>query len=292
MAEMNYEEMKQASGVDGLELMTRAWSPEGDSRGTILILHGLAEHSARYGRFAEALVSAGYKVLSYDQRGHGGSLFSAGAYGDAGAAGWEGMSADAVAMIRKAKTEDPDKPLILFGHSMGSFVAQHAVLEASNELAGLVLSGSTDLHLVAQLVEASGEAPSFDTYNAAFAPNRTAFDWLSRDDAEVDAYVADPACGWDAPPEFAASMVAGGKILGDTDALGKIRKDLPILFVAGSADPLNGGLALLQSLKARLEGVGLSVDEQYYADGRHEMLNEINRDVVTRAIIDWVRNLH
>lgn len=289
---MKYEELTVASEVDGLNLLTREWAPDGDFTGTVLILHGLAEHSARYGRFAEALVGVGYKVLSYDQRGHGKSLFSEGAYGNAGAPGWEGLSADAVNMIRKAKAAAPDKPLILFGHSMGSFVAQHAIIEASGDLTGLVLSGSTDLHLVASLLEATGEAPSFDTYNAAFAPNRTAFDWLSRDNDEVDAYVADPACGWDAPPEFAGSMIMGGKILGDLDELGKINQSLPILFVAGSADPLNANLTLLESLKQRLEGVGLKIDTQYYDDGRHEMLNETNRDVVTEAIIGWVRNLH
>lgn len=286
------KDTRVASDADGVSLFVRSWEPEGAAKGTVQLLHGLAEHIERYERFAEALVSAGYRVIGYDQRGHGRSVPDGVSFGDAGAPGWVGMGDDAVQMIRRTKALYPDKPIILFGHSMGSFVAQNATLQASEDLAGLILSGSTDLAMVAQLVEATGEAPSFATYNAAFAPNRTEFDWLSRDNDEVDKYIADPMCGWDAPPEFAAGMVAGGKLLGDVEELAKIRKDLPVLLVAGSADPLNGGLSLLQSLKARFEGLGLSVDTQFYPEGRHEMLNEINRDDVTKALTNWIERLH
>lgn len=288
---MSYKETVVASEADGLDLFVREWAPDSAVKATVQLLHGLAEHTERYGRFADALTSAGFRVIAHDQRGHGKSVPEDKSFGDAGEPGWVGLGDDAVQMLARTKSLYPDEPIILFGHSMGSFVAQTATINTETELAGLILSGSTDLAMVAQLVEATGEAPSFATYNAAFAPNRTEFDWLSRDNDEVDKYIADPMCGWDAPPEFAAGMVAGGKLLGDATELSKIQANLPILLVAGSADPLNGNLSLLQSLKARYEGLGLTVDTQFYDDGRHEMLNEINRDDVTKALINWMGGL-
>ncbi len=289
---MTHETSVLTSNVDGLELKVDKFRPAGEAVGAVLIAHGLAEHGARYARFAEFLNKAGYAVYTHDHRGHGGSLFGEGRLGDAGEAGWNGLVADLVQHAEQVSSHHQDVPFILFGHSMGSFAAQAFLLDHSGAIDGCVLSGSTDVSVVAELVAASDEPPSLKAYNAPFEPARTDFDWLSRDEAEVDAYVADPLCGFDAPPEFMASMMGAAGPLGDPAKVGGIRSDLPLLVMAGDADPLNGELALLHSLVDRYQKAGLTnVATRYYAGGRHEMLNETNRDEVMADVLAWMKGV-
>lgn len=288
---MDRQDYTFTSDADGLELTGYAWSTTGSANGTVLIAHGLAEHGKRYARFAKALNAAGLNVHAYDHRGHGQSLTAPGALGDFGAASWDGLVRDLVQQVRTLAARDDTGPLILFGHSMGSFAVQQALPDVSTHLAGAILSGSTDLATVAELVAQTGEAPSFETYNAAFAPNRTEFDWLSRDEAEVDAYIADPLCGFDAPDAVSIALIMAAPIMADPARIDRIRKDLPLLLMAGDMDPLNASLALLHVLQQRYESAGLSqLSTQYYAGGRHEMLNETNRDEVTNSLIAWVKS--
>ena len=136
----------------------------------------------------------------------------------------------------------------------------------------------------------TGEAPSLEVYNAAFEPARTPFDWLSRDEAEVDAYIADPLCGFEPTPEFGMSMLAEGATFDDADKLGGIRKELPLLIAAGDKDPLNGGLMLLNGLIEKYKQAGIGdVTAKFYDGARHEILNETNRDEVTADILSWLK---
>ena len=279
------------SNADGARIVAYAWRTDDAPRGTVLIAHGLAEHALRYKRFADALTGAGFAVYAHDHRGHGASLLEPGALGEAGEAGWFGLVTDLTQHAALVRERHAGLPLVLFGHSMGSFAAQHFLVDHGDTVNGVILSGSTDIGAVAAMIAESGKAPSFADYNAAFEPARTPFDWLSRDEAEVDAYVADPLCGFDAPEPFAASMLHGANEYADPERLEKAPRKLPILFVAGDKDPLNGGLMLLNSLVQKYRAAGFAdIETQFYADGRHEMLNELNREEVTADILSWLQN--
>ena len=224
---MSMQHSTFTSPVDGLELAAYAWDVA-DPRALVQVSHGLAEHSARYDRFARALNAAGYSVRATDHRGHGGSV--AGRPGDFGAAGFDGLIADLAAYGASLRG---DVPLFLFAHSMGSFAAQSVLLTHSEQYAGVVLSGSTALDLLAAgMAEAEGPA-GLEAFNAGFE-DRTGYEWLSRDEAEVDRYVADPLCGFDLPDETVPSLFGAAGTLAESSALAAVRPDLPLLVVSGS----------------------------------------------------------
>jgi alpha-beta hydrolase superfamily lysophospholipase len=270
------------SPVDGLELASYAWDVA-DPRGVVQVAHGLAEHSARYDRFARVLNAAGYSVRATDHRGHGGSI--AGTPGDFGAAGFGGLIADVAAYGASVRG---DLPLFLFAHSMGSFAAQSVLLTHSEQYAGVVLSGSTALDLLAAgLAEAEGPV-GLEAFNAGFE-HRTGYEWLSRDEAEVDRYVADPLCGFDLPDETVPALFGAADTLADPTALAGIRSDLPLLVVSGSDDPLAGGGQLVEVLGQRYRDAGLvDVTVKLYDGARHEILNETNRDQVSADVVAWL----
>ena len=270
------------SAVDDLELATYAWDVA-DPRGLVQVAHGLAEHSSRYDRFARALNEAGYSVRAYDHRGHGDSI--AAAPGDFGAAGFEGLIADLAAY---GASLQGDLPVYLFAHSMGSFAAQSVLLTHSEQYAAVVLSGSTALDLLAAgLAQAEGPV-GLEAFNAGFE-HRTGYEWLSRDEAEVDLYVADPLCGFELPDETVPMLFGAAATLADPTALAGIRPDLPLLIVSGSDDPLAGGGQLVEVLGQRYRDAGLSdVTVRLYDGARHEILNETNRDEVTADIVAWL----
>ncbi len=140
-------------------------------------------------------------------------------------------------------------------------------------------------------VQAGVEGSTFSPFNAPFEPSRTDFDWLSRDEAEVDAYIDDPLCGFDLEESSNISMVTAAAALAELDHVSHIRKDLPILLMAGDADPINNRLEFLTVLEGRYRDAGISdIQTQYYAEGRHEMLNETNRDEVTHNLIGWMKS--
>jgi alpha-beta hydrolase superfamily lysophospholipase len=270
------------SSVDDLELATYEWEVA-DPRGVVQVSHGLAEHSSRYDRFARALNDAGYTVRASDHRGHGASL--AGTPGDFGAPGFEALIADMAAYGASLRR---DLPLFLFAHSMGSFAAQSVILTHSDQYTGVVLSGSTALDLLAAgMAEAEGPA-GLEAFNAGFE-HRTGYEWLSRDEKEVDRYVADPLCGFDLPDETVPALFGAAGTLADPTALAGIRSSLPVLLVSGSEDPVGGGGQLVEVLGQRYRDAGLvDVTVKLYDGARHELLNEINRDEVTSDVVAWL----
>jgi alpha-beta hydrolase superfamily lysophospholipase len=270
------------SPVDDLELATFEWDVP-DPRGVVQVAHGLAEHSARYDRFARALNAAGYTVRASDHRGHGASISSK--PGDFGAPGFEALIADVAAY---GASVHGDLPLFLLAHSMGSFAAQSVILTHSQQYAGVVLSGSTALDLLAAgMAQAEGPV-GLEAFNAGFE-HRTGYEWLTRDEAEVDRYVADPLCGFDLPDETVPALFGAAGTLADPTALARIRSDLPLLVVSGSDDPLAGGGQLVEVLGQRYRDAGLvDVTVKLYDGARHEILNETNRDDVTTDILAWL----
>jgi alpha-beta hydrolase superfamily lysophospholipase len=270
------------SPVDDLELVSYEWDVD-EPRGVVQVAHGLAEHSARYDRFARALNDAGYSVRATDHRGHGASI--AGTPGDFGVAGFEALIADVAAY--GASVRD-DLPLLLFAHSMGSFAAQSVILSHSEQYAGVVLSGSTALDLLAAGMAQAAEPAGLEAFNAGFE-HRTGYEWLSRDEAEVDRYVADPLCGFDLPDETVPALFGAAATLADPTVLAGIRSDLPLLLVSGSDDPLAGGGQLVDVLGQRYRDAGLvDVTVKLYDGARHEILNEINRDQITADVLAWL----
>ncbi|MDE1949140.1 MAG: alpha/beta fold hydrolase, partial [Burkholderiales bacterium] len=213
------------SAADGTRVVTQAWSALSRSpAGVVQIAHGLAEHGARYARFAKALNDAGFLVHAVDHRGHGRS--TNGRFGDFGPAGFGGLVADVAQFGALLRQQHGGLPLFLFGHSMGSFAAQAAIVDHSSTWSGVVLSGSTALDmLAAAMAQAPADAPKgLEAFNAGFEP-RTGYEWLSRDEAEVDAYVADPWCGWEVPDEVIASLLEPAPRLADPGRLARIRSD-------------------------------------------------------------------
>ena len=278
------------STADGTEICTYAWADvAGEPIGVVQIAHGLAEHGERYERFAKALNAAGFLVYAADHRGHGRS--AQGRLGDFGAAGFGGLIADVAQFGAVLRARHAGLPLFLFGHSMGSFAAQAALLDHASTWSGVVLSGSTALDaLAAAMAQAPADAPAgLAAFNAGFE-HRTGYEWLSRDDAEVDAYVADPWCGWEVPDGVIPSLFEPASRLADPALLADIRRDLPILIASGDADPLAGGGALVQLLGQRYREAGIAdVTVMLYPAARHEILNETNRDTITADIVDWLR---
>ena len=285
------------SPADGTRLATYAWEDLDAPLGLVQIAHGLAEHGARYDRFARALNDAGYVVHAHDHRGHGHSVESAEGLGDFGTPGFGGLIDDVAAYGATLAAARPDLPLFLVAHSMGSFAAQSVVLEHSAQYAGVVLSGSTALDQLAAgmaqqatAASESGEpAPAgLEAFNAGFE-HRTGYEWLSRDTAEVDAYVADPLCGFDVPEATVGMLFGEAGRLADPAALAGIRSDLPLLIVSGQDDPLSGDGQLVQLLGQRYRDAGVSdLTVTVHPGARHEILNETNRDTITADIVRWL----
>jgi alpha-beta hydrolase superfamily lysophospholipase len=281
------------TAADGLEVHTFRWrAADGPAPvGAVQIAHGMGEHAARYERLARSLTDAGWAVYANDHRGHGRTAgrpeVGDGGLGDLGEGGWDGLVDDVGRLNRLIAAEQPG-PRVLLGHSMGSFAAQQFVLDHSAAIDGLVLSGTTAVDLAAATFDP--EAPAdLTALNAGFEPARTEFDWLSRDEAEVDRYVADRLCGFGLDQPGTKGLVLAAPRLGEPDALAGIRSDLPVYLVAGSADPLNFELALLQLVEQRYRDAGLTdITTDYHQDARHEVFNETNRAEITANLVGWL----
>lgn len=300
---------------DGAKIHVRRWSPDGDVLAVVQLVHGMAEHSARYARLASLLCGAGVEVLADDHRGHG--LTADPAVNDPGKGGKLGHCADRNGFERvvldlflltdRIHRERHGKPLFLLGHSWGSFLAQSYIERDATRLSGCILSGTrgkggAEVALgsaVAAAIAAVGGARRHSRlvwsladgpYNKAFAPNRTPFDWLSRDEAEVDAYVADPLCGVPCSVGFYRDLTRGLSSIHRKEAMARIPKELPVFVFAGSADPVGSMGASPSRLVEDYRALGLrDLEFVLYPEARHETLNETNRDEVSAAVLEWIR---
>jgi alpha-beta hydrolase superfamily lysophospholipase len=270
---------------DGLCITCARWDSRGPARAVVQIAHGMGEHMGRYADTVDALVAAGLTVYANDHRGHGLSAHSQ--LGEFGRGGFELLVQDMVRLSAIAREKNPDLPLLLLGHGMGSFAAQRYVIDHSHEVDGLILSGSGTLEGLAWA--ALPEAAGSNLLNAAFEPARTPFDWLCRDHAIVDAFMADTRCFEDLQPDSLVSFLGAAPRLYDPAALRKIRRDLPIYLFSGSEDPVGQQLRGLHKLIGRYRDAGLrDIAFDFYPGGRHEMLNEINRLQVQTRLLGWI----
>ena len=295
------QELKLAAS-DNTELFVHSWCVN-EPKAVILLAHGMAEHSMRYAEFAEFLNANGIDFYCHDQRGHGKS-----ANGSLGhlrkGLDWKLMMDD-LFTIRK-KLIHADCPVILMGHSMGSFLVRCAVQIQPNLFDGLIISGTGDSQgligkagamLTKVLCSTAGEtAPAnmmqnmvFGGYNKSFTSPRTPSDWLSRDEAVVDAYIADPWCGFVCTNGFFHELLHGIQMANDGQGIAKMNKQMPIYLFSGECDPVGNMGKGVVNVKNALTKAGLEdVTMRLYSEGRHEMLNELNKAEVMNDLLAWV----
>ena len=299
-------EKKEWVAIGDTELRLYRWEPEKPTA-VLLIVHGMVETAARYRRLAEGLTEAGYAVYAHDLRGHGETAGGPDKVGYCGKNGFETMVEDIRVLHDRIRGEHPDLPLFLMGHSFGSFLTQKYISEQGKTVDGVILSGTNykqSAGLLAAGRSIAGTARLFKgprakaplLHNMSFGANikgvknpRTDMDWLSRDPVEVDAYIEDPFCGCVCSTGFYRDMLRGLRGLCSEKAIAGIPKDLPVYIFSGTEDPIGnwgqGPPKLAEAYKrAGLEDVTLKM----YPEGRHEMLNETNRDEVTRDLIEWL----
>jgi len=273
---------------DGLEIVSYRWDPASQSRGAVQLTHGMGEHVLRYSALAGALAKGGLVVYGQDHRGHGATARSADELGQLGPDGWTRLVEDIDLLVSRVRDEQPGLPLVLLGHSMGSFAVQQYLLDHNDRVDAVVLTGTTALDLLEPALDLD-KPIDLAAFNAAFEPARTEFDWLSRDEEIVDAYIADPRCGFGIDTDAAKDMFAGARRMADPGQVAAIRPDLPVYIAAGELDPVNANLALLNVLVDRYRAAGLAdVTVRTYPGARHEILNETNRDEVVASILDWI----
>jgi alpha-beta hydrolase superfamily lysophospholipase len=242
-------------------------------------------------------------VYADDHRGHGKTAGDLSKAGIAGEDGWNGMINDEKQLSEIIQKENMDLPLFLFGHSMGSFLVQGYIERWGSELKGVILSGSTGLAIFPPEVipyleqAAAGEARDnfpdaagslLSPFNEPFQPARTPFDWLSRDEAEVQKYLDDPWCGFDFSHGLTLDLARGMIDMLDPQNQALVPKDLPVLIVSGEMDPvgMNNGVRVLEQ---RYKELGIKVVQVIlYPECRHETLNETNRDEVHRDVTRWL----
>jgi alpha-beta hydrolase superfamily lysophospholipase len=283
------------------------WEDVAQPKGAVHVIHGLAEHPERYGRLARALNDAGLIVWAHHQRGHGRNPVPGirGHFGDHD--GWQALVDDAWAVSSELLTERPGMPLVMFAHSMGSFIGQRVLAEHGASYAAAILSGTNGpptvkegvlRHLAGlQALTLGRRAPGVwlqkivmeDTYNAAFGPGAPPNTWLSRDEEEVRKYSTDPECGFPLTSQAWLDLLNGRAAQGGVEFFERIPAALPLHIIFGTRDPVGGqGKGVARLLKAFAEAGLSAVSSQPYDDARHELVNEVNREQVTNDLIAWI----
>jgi alpha-beta hydrolase superfamily lysophospholipase len=288
---------------DGAEIHYRYWAGPASPRAVVQIVHGAAEHSGRYDRFAKTLVSEGYAVYATDHRGHGRTRVRSGELGDAGPDAWNRFIEDEQQLSQLIRQANPGVKLVLIGHSLGSFIAQDYITRRPELIDAVVMSGTAygpppPQELIAALDGATKAAPLgpsefwanlFKDFNKPFT-GQPGFEWLSRDAAEVQKYQRDPQAGFPFSNELVRDIFQGFTVLRDPAREARIPKTLPVLVIQGSLDPVGGNLKGTQALLDRYQALGLTrVSHKFYDGARHEVLNETNRDEVTRDVLNWLK---
>ncbi|MFI6093643.1 serine aminopeptidase domain-containing protein [Streptomyces sp. NPDC051218] len=278
------------TGRDGTQIVAFRWEPAGTPRAIVQITHGVGEYVRRYSHVAASLVAAGYAVQGQDHRGHGATAGSEEALGQIGAAGWTELVHDIGELAALGRQQWPGVPLFLLSHSLGSFATQQFLLHSSDRVDGVVLTGTSALDLLEPALDLDAEI-DLSAFNAGIEPARNGFDWISRDDGIVDAYLGDPYCGFGLDPEGMKAMVAGARAVAAPERMAQVRADLPLAVMVGGADPVGGHGELVKALVDRYRTAGLTdVSLRVYEGARHEILNETNRAEVINDILGWLNS--
>lgn len=292
---------------DGIHAIhAREWQPQGQPRGVVQLVHGVAEHMGRYDHVARFLNEQGFVVCGEDHLGHGLTVDD-GKYGYfAPKGGWDFLVED-IRRLRELEGENyPGLPYFILGHSMGSFLTRTYLIRHPGTVDGAVLSGTGQepaplvffgKGLAGALCALRGPEYVSDLvydlslggYNKKFAPNRTPADWLSRDEAMVDADLRDPLCTFKPTVSMFRDMMGGLQYIADPANLGKMDMDIPVYFFSGDQDPVGAMGAGVRKVEAMFRKAGCKdVTVRLYPGGRHEMLNEIDRDQVMADLLAWL----
>lgn len=278
---------------DGFKVFVRKWMPPPgvQPKAVVQTVHGAAEHSLRYKRPAKFVNRAGYIVYANDHRGHWKTAVTVEKAGFAGEDGWNGIVRDAKQLTDVIKKENPGLPVFLFGHSMGSLIAQHYIQQWGSGLKGVVLCGSfgasTDLDSVISKLEAK---PREEHQRPAGPRTLQQFDWLTRDKVEVQKYIDDPWCGFTFTRGFVLDMFRAMREGWKPENEARIPKELPIYMISGELDPAAGeNTTSIRALRERYQELGIrDVTLKIYPGAHHELLNETNRDEVQSDLLAWL----
>jgi alpha-beta hydrolase superfamily lysophospholipase len=294
--------------ADGVPVHVHRWLPDegAEVRGAIQLVHGLAEHAARYEHVARTLTDAGYAVYADDHRGHGRTAASEEDLGFfAEDRGWARVLDDLYRLNRRIREAHEGLPVFLLGHSMGSFLTQQFLFTFPGAIDGAALSATTGE--AGLLVEAGAMVArlerlrlgqrgrskllhtlGFGANNKPFEPSRTEYDWLSSDAAEVEAYIADPWCGFVSTVQLWIDLLGGLRVIARQELRERIPKDLPIHVFSGDQDPVGKQTVGVTALLDGYAAAGLQrVTHRFYA-GRHELFNDVGREQVIADLIAWL----
>ncbi|MGD9914178.1 MAG: alpha/beta fold hydrolase [Rhizobiaceae bacterium] len=307
---MPFDSQRSIAAPSGASVNVYTRNAEGNARGVIQVNHGLAEHALRYARFADAMAARGFHVYAHDHRGHGRTTApDAPPRVFAREGGRAKVIADVGAVHDLIAAERPGLPVILFGHSMGGLIGLNFVMQHSARLHAAAIWNANfaagALGRVAQAVLAferfrlGSDVPSrmlpkltFQAWAKKVPNRRTEFDWLSRDPAEVDRYVADPLCGWDASVSMWQDLFRIVFFGADDGNFESVRKDLPVNLVGGEKDPATDGGKAVRNLEQRMRRAGFSnLVSRNYPETRHESLNEVNRETITAEFAAWAQGV-
>lgn len=286
-----------------------AWYPQGEPRGVVQLVHGISEYILRYDDFARFLTDHGFLVVGHDHLGHGKTARDPSEYGFlAPKGGWDLLAGDVRTLRVETGERFPGLPYFLLGHSMGSFVARTYLIRWPGTLDGCILSGTgqESASLIAlgkalctliarvrgpQTVSGLVTALSLGAYNRQFKPNRTDADWISRDEAVVDAYMADPMCTFFPTVGMTRDMMEGLQFIAKPDQLAHMDPDTPVYFFSGDQDPVGSNGKGVEKVAAWFRQAGVrDVTVRLYPEGRHEMLNECNRQEVYTDVLAWLEH--
>lgn len=304
---MPFDDQFAIASPTGATLNAYRRLPSGHPRAIVQVNHGLAEHAARYARLGDALAEHGFATVAHDHRGHGGTRAPdapAGTFASTGGA--DKVIGDVIAVRDAIEHDHPGVPVVLFGHSMGGLIALNVLLRHHQRYVAAAIWNANfsagALGRVAQAVLAwerfrlGSDVPSrilpaltFRAWARQIPNARTDFDWLSRDAAEVDRYVADPLCGFDASVSMWRDVFDFIFFGADDRNFARLPKSFPVNLVGGEKDPATDGGKAVRALETRMRAMGFSnLETRIYAETRHESLNEVNRDSVTADLVAWL----
>lgn len=281
--------------------------PDGKPRAVVQIAHGIAEHIDRYRPFMEFLADNGFVAAGNDHLGHGKSIRVPEEQGFfAEKDGWWRVVDDMDKLHDIMSNEYPELPYVLFGHSMGSFLTRTYLIKHPDKYDGVILSGTghqspalvlggnAAASVMAKLNGAMGDGTKLDSlafgsYLSKIENPRTKFDWLSRDAEQVDKYIADPLCGFVGKIGLYRDMMQGIKFITDKKNIAQMNKEKPVYFMSGDGDPVGDyGKGVERAYKAFCDAGLHDVFMRLYPGGRHEMLNETNKEQVYQDILNWL----
>lgn len=306
---MKSEEFK-FKGYEETDIYYYRWpiAKEKQARAIVMILHGMAEHGARYERFANFLNEKNYIVYAIDHRGHGKTGLAMERMGYFGKGGWDQLVEDAHQLLTIIKSEHQDLPIIVLGHSMGSVLAKTFISEYGSEIDGIILSGTTNgvnffarkfglffAKTISFLTGPKNESPIlqfvfFNNYNKRFKQAKLLYAWLSRDEKEVQKYLEDDLCGYACTSSFYVDLMKGINKNAKKENIKKVPKDLPMFIFSGTMDPVGSfSKDVIKTYDLYKDVANLdNVEIKLYEDGRHEMLNEVNRQEVFEDVASWL----